>query len=304
MYKDIVTVSTVAFHAEWGDKERNLNRILGYMEAAAKKGSDILVMPEMALTSYDDEEDVPVEKKMQHLLAETVPGPTSDIVSAKAKELGIYVVFGMPIRDDKDPKIVYNGLCIAGPEGLIGSYHKIHLPTPEPNWATRGDTPFIMDTPWGPVGCAICYDTYCFPELMDYYVAKGCRLYLNPTAVCHGHGEHLMDDTVHAQVIREGIFIASADLAGLDKTNWFWGGSSIIGPSKKTWAYHYYAGGPFVAEGSDEEAMYTATIDLSLATRFLYKYNPSVGGTDWRPDLYAKWFSELAGDPEFGKKEA
>ena len=89
MYKDIVTVSTVAFHAEWGDKERNLNRILGYMEAAAKKGSDILVMPEMALTSYDDEEDVPVEKKMQHLLAETVPGPTSDIVSAKAKELGI-----------------------------------------------------------------------------------------------------------------------------------------------------------------------------------------------------------------------
>ena len=88
MYKDIVTVSTVAFHAEWGDKERNLNRILGYMEAAAKKGSDILVMPEMALTSYDDEEDVPVEKKMQHLLAETVPGPTSDIVSAKAKELG------------------------------------------------------------------------------------------------------------------------------------------------------------------------------------------------------------------------
>ena len=115
---------------------------------------------------------------------------------------------------------------------------------------------------------------------------------------------YVLGEKRRVEVIREGIFIASADLAGLDKTNWFWGGSSIIGPSKKTWAYHYYAGGPFVAEGSDEEAMYTATIDLSLATRFLYKYNPSVGGTDWRPDLYAKWFSELAGDPEFGKKEA
>jgi predicted amidohydrolase len=121
-------------------------------------------MPEMALTDYDDEEDVPREKKMQHRLAETVPGPTSDIVSAKAKELGLYVVFGMPIRDDKDPKIVYNGLCIAGPEGLIDSYHKIHLPAPEPNWATRGDTPFIMDTPWGPIGCAICYDTTASPN--------------------------------------------------------------------------------------------------------------------------------------------
>ena len=49
MYKDIITISTVAFHAEWGDKERNLNRILGYMEAAAKKGSDLLLLPEMAL---------------------------------------------------------------------------------------------------------------------------------------------------------------------------------------------------------------------------------------------------------------
>jgi len=136
---------------------------------------------------------------------------------------------------------------------------------------------------------------------MDYYVAKGCRLYLNPTAVCHAHGEHLMDDTIHAQVIREGIFIASANLAGLDRDNWFWGGSSIIGPSKQTWAYHYYAGGPFVAPGSDEEAMHTATIDLSLATRFLYKNNPSVGGTDWRPDLYRKWFDEILNDENYGK---
>jgi predicted amidohydrolase len=113
-----------------------------------------------------------------------------------------------------------------------------------------------------------------------------------------------MDGTLHAQTVREGIFIASANLGGPDRTSWFWGGSSILGPSRQEWSYHGYAGGPFVAEGSDEEAMYTATIDLSLATRFLYKYNPSVGDTDWRPDLHAKWFSELAGDPEFGKKEA
>ena len=301
MYKDIITISTVAFHAEWGDKEHNLNRILGYMEAAAKKGSDLLLLPEMALTSYDDEPDVPVAEKMQHKLAETVPGPTSEIVAAKAKELGLYVVFGMPIRDDEKSDVVYNGLAVFSPEGLVGSYHKIHLPAPEPNWATRGDKPFILDTPWGPVGIAICYDTYCFPELMDYYVAKGCRLYLNPTAVCHAHGEHLMDDTIHAQVIREGIFIASANLAGLDKDNWFWGGSSVLGPGKGTWDYHYYAGGPFVAPGSDEEAMYTATIDLSLATRFLYKHNPSVGGTDWRPDLYKKWFEEICSDESYGK---
>ena len=58
--------------------------------------------------------------------------------------------------------------------------------------------------------------------------------------------------------------IASANLGGPDKDNYFWGGSSIIGPSAKTWEPRYYAGMPFTAEGADEEAMYTATIDLAL----------------------------------------
>jgi len=149
MYKDIITISTVSFHAEWGDKERNLNRIMGYMEAAAKKGSDLIVFPEMALTSYDDEPDAPVGQKMQHRLAETVPGPTSGVIVELAKKLGLYVILGMPIRDDDKSDVVYNGLMVATPDGLAGSYHKIHLPAPEPNWATRGDKPFILDTPWG-----------------------------------------------------------------------------------------------------------------------------------------------------------
>lgn len=230
MYEDIITVSTVTLRPMWGQKEQNLNRILGYMKAAKKKGSDLVVFPEMALTAYDDEPDKPVAEKMQHKLAETVPGPSTAKVEALAKELGLYVVMGMPIQDPEKPDTVYNGLAIFTPEGLAGDYHKMHLPAPEPNWATRGDKPFILDTPWGPIGCAICYDTYCFPELMDYYVAKGCRLYINSTALAHCHGKCLGDDTLRAQVIREGIFIVSSNLGGLDKDNYFWGGSSIMGP--------------------------------------------------------------------------
>ena len=54
MYEDIITVSTVTLKPMWGQKEKNLNRIMGYMKAAAKKGSDLVVFPEMALTAYDD----------------------------------------------------------------------------------------------------------------------------------------------------------------------------------------------------------------------------------------------------------
>lgn len=67
--KDIITVSTVTFNAKWGEKDKNLNRIMGYIEAAAKKGSDIVIFPEMALTGYDDEPEKPKAEKMQTLLA-------------------------------------------------------------------------------------------------------------------------------------------------------------------------------------------------------------------------------------------
>ena len=301
MKKDIINLSVVTFNAVWGDKETNLNRIIGYIECAAKKGSHFVVFPEMSLTGYDDESEKEKKDKMQSLLAETIPGPSTDKVAEACKKYGVYAVFGMPERDPDDPSTIYNALAIFSPEGLVGSYRKMHLPAPEPNWATRGDKPFILDTPWGPVGCAICYDSYCFPELMRYYASKGCRLYINSTALAKCHGKCLGTSTLEAAVIREGIYIASANLGGLDVYNYFWGGSSIIGPSRKTWEPYYYAGHKFTDDVADESEMFSATIDLSLATRFLYKHNPSVNGTDWRPDKYVDMYKDALENPEYGK---
>ena len=48
--KDVIKVSTVAFNAKWGEKERNLNRMAGYIETAASEGSNIIIFPEMGLS--------------------------------------------------------------------------------------------------------------------------------------------------------------------------------------------------------------------------------------------------------------
>lgn len=301
MIKDIINLSVVTFNSIWGDKEKNLNRIKGYIECAARKGSHFVVFPEMCLTGYDDESDKDKKDKIQTLLAETIPGPATNEIEVLAKKYDIYIIFGMPERDANDPTVIYNALAIFSPDGLVGSYRKMHLPAPEPNWATRGDKPFILDTPWGPVGCAICYDSYCFPELMRYYASKGCRLYINSTALAKCHGKRLGTTTLEAAVIREGIYIASANLGGLDVYNYFWGGSSIIGPSRKTWEPYYYAGHKFTDEIADESEMFTATIDLSLATRFLFKHNPSINDTDWRPDKYIGMFEDSISDSNYGK---
>ena len=57
--KDVIKISTVAFNATWGDKQVNLTRMLGYVEAAAAEGANLIVFPEMGLTGYDDEEERP-----------------------------------------------------------------------------------------------------------------------------------------------------------------------------------------------------------------------------------------------------
>ena len=300
--KDICTVSVVTFHPTWGDKVKNLKRICEYTECAAKKGSDFVIFPEMSLTSYDDEADKPLKEKMQYKLAETIPGPSSQTVAELAKRLHINVIFGMPARDDTNPDLIYNALAVISSDGTIGSYHKMHLPAPEPNWATRGDKPFVFQTEWGPIGIAICYDNYAFPELMRYYASKGCRLMVNSTALAHCHGPFLGSPTLEAAVVQNGIYIASANIGGLDVDNYFWGGSSIIGPSQKhAWSYYYYAGRKFTDKDAPEIEMFTSTIDLSLASLFPFKYNPAVNGTDWRPDKYIKMFTETISDSNYGK---
>lgn len=297
--RDIITISTVAFHPIWGDVPCNLRRILGFAEAAARAGSDLVVLPEMALTGYDLEPGVPREELMPCRLAETLDGTAVRSLSELARDLSLYVMCGMPLRD---AGTVYNALVCATPTGEALVYRKMHLPDPEPRWAARGDAPLIVNTPWGPIGVGICYDSYRFPELSRYYAAKGCRIYVNATAHAHCHGRGLGDKALEATAIREGIFVVTANLCGRDRENYFFGGSSIIGPSQRTAEAHYYAGMPFLAEGADEEALFTATVDLALADRALFRHNPAVDGTDWRPDVYRRMLDDVLADRAEGAR--
>ena len=272
--KHVMKISTVAFHAIWGKKELNLQRMLDYIELAAGEGSNLVVFPEMALTGYDDKKEQPKAEKMQVLQAETVPGPSSQRIAEAARKFGLYVAFGLPERD----RWAY----------------------PEPHWAIRGRDPFLFQTPWGPIGVGICYDSYCFPELMRYYAAKGCRAYLNLSAHAKCHGTALGNASLVSASIVDHIYVVTSNLAGKDLFNVFWGGASIIGPSMNFWEAEYYAGYPFTDPRAIQNRMYTATVDLSLANLQIFGKNPTLGGaSDFRPALYKAWMEELLEDPRY-----
>lgn len=296
--KNVMKISTVSFNAKWGKKALNLQRILDYIEIAAGEGSNLIVFPELALTGYDDKKEQPKEQKMQVVEAETVPGPSSQRIAEAAKQFGIYVVFGLPERDPDQPGIIYNSACVCGPEGILGTYRKIHLAYPEPHWAVRGNRPFLFHTPWGPIGVGICYDTYCFPELIRYYSAKGCRVYINVSAHAKCHGIELGNASLTAACVVNHCYIVTSNLAGKDLYNIFWGGASIIGPSTNFWETEYFAGYPFTDPRAIQNRMYTATVDLSLANLQIFGKDPALGGaSDYRPALYKGWMEELLQNP-------
>src|SRR3954467_12249586 len=103
-----------------GEKERNLEACLARLEEAAAAGAHLLVLPECAIPGYmfdSGEEAMPY--------AEEIPGPATETLERDAARLGPYVVCGLLERDGD---ALRNAAVLVGPEGLIGTYRKTHLP--------------------------------------------------------------------------------------------------------------------------------------------------------------------------------
>lgn len=289
--KDVINLGVVNFTCVWGDKAANLRRIVQYAERAGERGADMVVFPETALTGYGNDAEHDRAEKMHVRLAETIPGPSTDAVAEVARRFGMYVIFGMPERADGN---VYNASAIVSPDGAAMSYRKLHLPFDEKEWAIVGQRPLLFDTPWGPVGISICYDTYCFPELIRWYRSQGARLVLNvtacPEAPCTAGAAKL---TIPAYAYVNYVFIASANLCGYERGVRFIGGSSVVGPDFTKGGATSYLGATFGEPGSEKPGMFLGTIDLSLADLFtdipLFRKDEE-GHADFRPDLYAAMY--------------
>lgn len=294
--RDVMNVAVVNFKPSAGNKQNNLRRIVDFSVAAAKRGADLVLFPELCLTGYDYFVNEKISRSEKAAMAETILGPSCAEIAEIARKYEIYVVFGMGEKSEENAEIIYNSAVAVGPDGVIGSYRKIHPFDSENNYFAKGDAPFLFDTPWGPVSVGICYDTYQFPELMRHYVSKGSRLYLNPTAVIEeipkeGSRQAFINyyaPTLEYGVLCNTIFIASANLTGYDDVNYFGGGSAVIGP--KTTPFFetdvtYYAGD----KDHVQEGVFIATIDLSLAKRRLTDDTGAAGEPDYRPELYRKW---------------
>jgi predicted amidohydrolase len=93
--------------------------------------------------------------------AEMIPGASTDVVVAKAKELNLHVVFGMTEKDEAG--LLYNTNVFLGPEGVIGKHRKTISVGNDGRIWRRGQSFDILDSPLGKIGLIICAEMASFP---------------------------------------------------------------------------------------------------------------------------------------------
>ncbi|MFD1702915.1 nitrilase family protein [Methylopila henanensis] len=267
-------VSCIQFEPVFGDVDGNVARSSELIWDAARSGSRLIVLPELANTGYVFESAEEVAA-----LAEEVPaGPTSKAWGALARELGVHIVAGIAERAGD---ALYNSALVTGPDGYVGVYRKAHLWDRENLFFRKGDVGFpVFDTALGKVGVAICYDGW-FPETFRQLALGGAEIVCVPTNWVpmpgQPEGEAAMANTLHrAAAHSNGVFIACADRVGVERGQPFEGQSLIIGPKGWTIA------GP---ASRDRPETITAVIDLDqAAAKQLSAFNSVL--SDRRADVY------------------
>lgn len=281
------TVAVVNFRAIPGDCARNLQRIKEYTEAAARRGAQIILFPELALSGADD-------VAYAAAAAEPVPGPAGQAVARTAQRLDVYVAFGMAVQRDGKR---YNSIVLCGPEGILGMYDKLHLTARDATWASPGEAlPLIADTRFGRVLVATAYDAIYFPEVCRYGKAKGVSLMLSAAALTNEGMAGAWQMILERQVGLNTLHLATANLAG----GGGFGGSQILSPGEPIEQARIAAGYRLDSYEGRRPGFYCAVIDMmadALMPHYPYfEHNYKVGTPDWRPDVYEAAIAELMED--------
>jgi predicted amidohydrolase len=143
------------------------------VEAAAQRGIklDLVVFPELATTG-------PLAiREEAAALAEPVPGPTADLLGAKAREKNLWVVWGMAERAQGR---LFSSAVAAGPNGERAKYRKIHLSALDRGWATPGEEEWVLvDLAGARAGLLLGTDLW-FPESSESLAKRGADLLAVP----------------------------------------------------------------------------------------------------------------------------
>ena len=251
------------------DREETMTKAERMIREAAANGADFTVLPEMFSCLYS--------RKYFRSFAAMGHESTVAILSALAKELGIYIVGGS-VPESADGKL-YNTCFIFDREGRqIACHRKVHLfdndslNVHESHTFSPGSEITVFDTEFGKMGCAVCFDVR-FPELFRAMAMRGAKLVFLPAQFNTMTGPASWELLLRSRATDNQLFIVGAEAARYDGFSYeCWGHSMVADPF-----------GSKIAECDETEQILYVDVDLSKteATREQFPVFPLL-----RRDIY------------------
>jgi N-carbamoylputrescine amidase len=249
------------------DNKRNLEKAAEWVSKAADSGAEVICLPELFRSQYFcQKEDIEFFN-----LAESIPGPSTELLSKIAKDRKVVVIASL--FEKRAPGVYHNTAAILDDNGEIaGLYRKMHIPDDpayyEKFYFTPGDLGYKnFKTSYGNIGTLICWDQW-YPEGARITSLKGASILFYPTAIGwhpyekdeHGKAQFESWQTVQrGHAIANGVYVAAANRIGTEQIVEntpgieFWGSSFIADPQ-----------GIIIAQGStDKEEIVMAEIDTT-----------------------------------------
>ncbi len=248
-------------------KENLAKAIKGIREAAAK-GAQVVCLQELFTSLYFCD----VEDYENFKLAEAIPGPSTESLSAVAKELGVVIIASL--FEKRTEGLYHNTTAVIDADGkYLGKYRKMHIPDDpayyEKFYFTPGDLGYkVFKTKFAKIGILICWDQW-YPEASRITALMGAEIMFYPTAIgwATSQDEKTNSEQYNAwqtiqrsHAVANGLHVVSVNRVGFEQNGAmkFWGGSFIANPF-----------GSIIYKASHEtEEVQVQEIDLALTDSY------------------------------------
>jgi len=249
------------------DTVDNIARLSEGIRDLARRGAELIVLQELHNSLYFCQ----VEDVDNFDLAESIPGPSTDIYGRLASELQVVIVASLFER--RAPGLYHNTAVVIEKDGTIaGRYRKMHIPDDpayyEKFYFTPGDLGFKpIQTSVGRLGVLVCWDQW-YPEAARLMAMQGAELLIYPTAIGYEQSDTPEEQqrqrmawqtVMRGHAVANGLPVVAVNRVGHEpdpsqQTNgiMFWGTSFVCGPQ----------GEIFYEASTDEEESIIVSIDM------------------------------------------
>jgi N-carbamoylputrescine amidase len=197
-------------------KDKALEVHIPYIEEAGQKGVQILCLQEIFNGPYF----CPSKAIRWYDAAESVPGPTVEVMQALARKHSMSIV--VPVYEREQAGVYYNTAAVIDADGkYLGKYRKTHIPDCNPGFYEKfyfkpGNLGYpVFRTAYATVGVYICYDRH-FPEGARALGLHGAEIVFNPSATVAGLSEYLWKLEQPAHAVANGYFVGAINRVGTE----------------------------------------------------------------------------------------